>query len=111
MDKNFAYIMEKVYELPTVGARIKYIREHKNFSQAGVCDAAGITQRALSKIERNETNPSIYRIYRIAESLGVDVYMLIPEERWNAAYSVYGVFGHVFISTLRRVRKRNAKKR
>ena len=97
--------MENIYDLPTLGERIRYIRKQKNYSQEGVCAAAGISQKALSKIELNETNPSIYRIYRIAESLGVDVYMLIPKERWNTVYSAYGVFGNLFIRLLKWMRR------
>jgi len=73
--------MEDVEKIPTVGERIRYIRESKGFAQAGVAMGAGITQKALSKIELGETNPSIYRLYCIAESLRVDVHLLIPRER------------------------------
>lgn len=97
--------MEKVQSLPTLGERIRYIRKKKNYVQDGIALKAGITQKALSKIELNETNPSIYRIYRIAESLEVDVYMLIPKERWNTAYATYGIFGSVYIRLLKWLRR------
>ncbi|GGG94023.1 hypothetical protein GCM10007415_31330 [Parapedobacter pyrenivorans] len=97
--------MEDVYNLPTLGERIRYIRKKKNYVQDGIALKAGITQKALSKIELNETNPSIYRIYRIAESLEVDVYMLIPKERWNATYTAYGIFGKLFIGLLKWARR------
>ncbi|WP_262247641.1 helix-turn-helix domain-containing protein [Parapedobacter soli] len=103
--------MENLDKIPTVGGRIKYIREAKGYMQIGVAMGAGISQKALSKIELDQTNPSIYRIYRIAESLGVDVYTLIPKERWNSAYSVSGIFGHVLIRVLKWTRKRNTNRR
>lgn len=103
--------MENINRLTTVGARIRYVREMKDYTQIGVAMGAGITQKALSKIELNETNPSIYRIYRIAESLGVDVYTLIPKERWNTAYSAYGVFGHVVIRLLEWTKRKKRKRR
>jgi|GEM_PF-1681278 len=93
--------MENVYSIPTLGGRVKYLREMKGYAQIGVAMKAGITQKALSKIENNETNPSIYRIYRIAESLDVNVHILIPEERWNAMHSTYGIFGGLLIWLLR----------
>lgn len=97
--------MENIDKIPTVGGRIKYIRESKGYMQIGVAMGAGISQKGLSKIELDQTNPSIYRLYRIAESLDVDVYVLIPRERWNTAYSTYGIFGHVLIRVLKWTRK------
>lgn len=102
--------MENVNKFPTVGERIRYVRELKDYAQIGVAMGAGITQKALSKIELNQTNPSIYRIYRIAESLDVPVYTLIPKERWNSAYSVFGVFGHMFIRLLEWTRRKKRKR-
>jgi len=99
--------MENIYKIPTVGGRIKYVRQQKKFAQIGVAMGAGISQKALSKIEQDQTKPSIYRIYRIAESLDVDVHLLIPKERWNAMYSAYGVFGGLFFRLLRLVRRKN----
>lgn len=101
--------MENVHSIPTVGGRVKYIRTLKKYTQDGIAMKAGISQKALSKIELNVTNPSIYRIYRIAESLEVDIYTLIPKERWNAMSSVYGVFGTVFVRLLQWAGKRKRK--
>jgi len=48
-----------------VGNRLREIREAKGLSQRELADAAGVTNGAISLIERNKTSPSISSLKRI----------------------------------------------
>lgn len=54
------------------GHKIRQIRELKGFSQEYIADKLGISQRAYSKIENNQTKIDWERITKIAEVFGVD---------------------------------------
>lgn len=54
------------------GHKIRQIRELKGFSQEYIADKLGISQRAYSKIENNQTKIDWERITKIAEIFGVD---------------------------------------
>ena len=62
-----------------VGHRIRKIREAKDFNQQNMADKLGITAGAYAKIERGETDPSISRLFEIAEVLNVDISNLIQD--------------------------------
>ena len=63
-----------------VGHRIRKIREAKDFNQQNMADKLGITAGAYAKIERGETDPSISRLFEIAEVLKVDIISLIQDK-------------------------------
>lgn len=54
------------------GHKIRQIRELKGFTQEYIADKLGISQRAYSKIENNQTKIDWERITKIAEVFGVD---------------------------------------
>jgi transcriptional regulator with XRE-family HTH domain len=56
-----------------IGYRIRKIRESKDLSQENMGADLGITAGAYAKIERGETDPSITRLFNIAEILEVDL--------------------------------------
>jgi transcriptional regulator with XRE-family HTH domain len=53
--------------------RIRKIRESKDLSQENVADELGISKGAYSKIETGKTDPSISRLYQLAEVFEVSV--------------------------------------
>jgi len=57
--------------------QIKHLRQIRGFSQDYVSKKLGISQRAYSKMERNEIKINIYRLYDIARILEVDLIDLI----------------------------------
>jgi transcriptional regulator with XRE-family HTH domain len=58
---------------PQVGRALRQIRELKNLSQDFVAHNLGISTRAYSKIETEETQLTITRLYDLAEIFGVGV--------------------------------------
>jgi transcriptional regulator with XRE-family HTH domain len=75
----------------SMGEKIRRQRVIKGFSQESVAFELGISQNAYSKIERNETEVSVKRIYQIAKALNVPVQSLLPKSFDFMALSLYGM--------------------
>lgn len=65
--------MEKFTEFSSIADLVKKTRYEKNYSQDYIAKKLGITQKAYSKIENNETKLNVDTLTRIAEILDVDV--------------------------------------
>ena len=61
--------------MPTLGQKIKKLRELKNLTQNHLASELGITQSAYSKMELGETEITYQKLTRISEILGMS-----PEE-------------------------------
>ena len=59
-----------------LGRNIKFLREHRKFSQAILAEKADISIAYLSKIERGIKYPKPDILSQIAEGLGVEVHEL-----------------------------------
>lgn len=75
-------------KMPDLGARIKRLREEKNYSQMYLAGKLGVTQKAYSKIENNQTKLSVDNLLRIAEVLETSVNKIL-ETDGNAVYNNY----------------------
>jgi len=56
-----------------VGANIRLLREERSLSQEQLGFDAGIDFGYLGKIERGQRNPSLLKLAKIAEAMGVDL--------------------------------------
>ncbi len=56
---------------------IKCFREKINLTQDQLSEIAGISSDYLSEIERGKKVPSLKRLFRIADALGVPAYKLL----------------------------------
>lgn len=63
----------------SIGNRIRGKRSALGLTQQDIAVRLNITPGAYAKIERGETDPSISRIYEIADILGADPLQLITE--------------------------------
>ena len=63
-----------------IGHRIRKLRTAQSFSQATMAGELGITAGAFAKIERGETDPSITRLFQIADILKVSINDIIEED-------------------------------
>ncbi len=71
---------EIVFELPKplperldLGGRIKAMRKKQGLSQKDLAEKIGVTPSSISQVEKNLIYPSIPALFRLAESLAVDV--------------------------------------
>jgi transcriptional regulator with XRE-family HTH domain len=60
-----------------LGARIKRLREAKEWSQSDLTRAAGLTHGLVSRLEDGEGNPSLKTLSAIAKALGVTISVLV----------------------------------
>jgi transcriptional regulator with XRE-family HTH domain len=65
--------MNKITDFNSIADLVKKTRYDKNYSQDYIAKKLGITQKAYSKIENNETKLNVDTLTRIAEILEVDV--------------------------------------
>ena len=65
--------MNKITDFNSIADLVKKTRYDKNYSQDYIAKKLGITQKAYSKIENNETKLNVDTLTKIAEILEVDV--------------------------------------
>lgn len=72
-----------------VGEKIRLQRLTKKYSQEYMAFLLDISQAAYSKIERDETELTLKRIYEIAEILEISPFTLMPKPKHGAAIAYY----------------------
>ena len=55
------------------GARVRALREARDWSQEELAEQAGLHRTYISSVERGVRNPTITVIYKIAQALGVSL--------------------------------------
>jgi transcriptional regulator with XRE-family HTH domain len=63
--------------MPTVGDRVREIREKRGMTQEKLADAAGISKSFLSEIENDKSNVGAQILLRVANALGASVDYLL----------------------------------
>jgi len=56
-----------------VGHRIKTLRKRKGLSQEELASQAKIHRTYMGKIERGESNPPLYTLFKISKALSVHI--------------------------------------
>ncbi|MBK1442587.1 helix-turn-helix transcriptional regulator [Parapedobacter sp. ISTM3] len=67
----------------------------RNYSQEWVAMKAGITQGALSKIEKGLTEPSAATLKKIADCLEVDINVFFEKPVSNSVWSTDSLIGRL----------------
>lgn len=83
-----------------IGEKIRIQRLTKNFSQEYMAFMLDISQPAYSKLERDETEISIIRVYAIAEILEINAFELMPKPKYGT-----GINQHYIYRTLLKLQK------
>jgi len=68
-------------EPPRVGQTLQGMRQAQNLSLDELSRKAGVSKSMLSQIERNQANPTVAVVWRLATALGVDVGELLRDGR------------------------------
>ena len=66
--------------MPTVGDRIREVREHRRLTQDRLAEVTNISKGFLSDVENNKRNVSSEYLLRIANALGANVDYLLKGE-------------------------------
>ena len=70
--------------MPTVGDRIREVREHRRLTQDRLAEVTDISKGFLSDVENNKRNVSSEYLLRIANALGASVDYLLKGESSSA---------------------------
>ncbi len=70
--------------MPTVGDRIREVREHRRLTQDRLAEITDISKGFLSDVENNKRNVSSEYLLRIANALGANVDYLLKGESSSA---------------------------
>ena len=80
-------------EPPRVGSTLAELRQVRSLSLDELSRLAGVSKSMLSQIERNQANPTVAVVWRLANALGVPLGTLLDGER-PAAPAITTVAGH-----------------
>ena len=73
--------------MPSIGDRVKEIREERRFTQDQLAAKSDVSKGFLSDIENNKRNPSSEYVLKIANALGASLeYLLRGEEPQKPAH-------------------------
>ena len=90
-----------------LGAKIKSVRLMRGISQKELAGLTGVTPSTISQVEKNLIYPSLPALFRIAESLSVEVATLFKEHGAQQNVYVYSV-GSRSATSLAKMVKDNA---
>jgi transcriptional regulator with XRE-family HTH domain len=62
-----------------IGERLKRQRTRRALTQAELADRAGVTTATVARIERDEIEPRMTTLRKLAEALGVDPAELVED--------------------------------
>lgn len=71
-------------EPPRVGAALQALRQAQGLSLDELSRRAGVSKSMLSQIERNQANPTVAVVWRLANALRVELSELLSGARSNA---------------------------
>jgi transcriptional regulator with XRE-family HTH domain len=63
-----------------VARNMRRLRAERGWSQEHLANESGLNRTYLSAVERSEQNISIDNLYRVAQGLGVETWMLLKGE-------------------------------
>lgn len=86
---------KQTLEPPSVGAALATLRQQRGLSLDELSRQSGVSKSMLSQIERNQTNPTIAIVWRLANALGVEMGELIAGTAKASAPTISLVSAHL----------------
>lgn len=74
-------VNQEALEPPRVGATLQALRQGQGLSLDELSRRAGVSKSMLSQIERNQANPTVAVVWRLANALRVELSELLGGER------------------------------
>jgi XRE family transcriptional regulator, regulator of sulfur utilization len=78
-----------------VGTRIRSVRSARKLTQKKLADLAGIPRATLATVERDDANPSLAVVFKIASALGMTIDQLVESSRRNILHIPAASMPHV----------------
>ena len=73
---------------PHLCRRLKQLRAERNWSLDALSKACGVSRSMISQIERNQTNPTLAVMFRIAQAFGMSLGQLVEAPEVTSAVNV-----------------------
>ena len=77
--QRIALKMDKTEKLKALGARIRKVRTEKGLSMEELGEAIKTRYQQIQRLEKGETNPSMYFLREVSGGLGVGLDKLLKE--------------------------------
>ena len=81
--------MNRLRDIPAIGAKIRSIRKAQGVSQETLAGLAGTGQRYISELERGKETARIREMLKVLDALGAGLYIADQREavEWNRSTS------------------------
>jgi transcriptional regulator with XRE-family HTH domain len=79
-----------------LGERVRQLRARRGWSLESLADASGVSRSMLSQIEREQTNPTLYVVCRIAQAFGMTLGELVETPHVASSLSVIRADDHTY---------------
>jgi transcriptional regulator with XRE-family HTH domain len=70
-------VIDRMPVMAHIGDKVKELRKERVLTQHMLADESGVSQVAIARIERNQVEPHVSTIRKLAKALGVDPTELI----------------------------------
>ncbi|WP_373086528.1 helix-turn-helix domain-containing protein [Sneathiella sp.] len=81
---------DRINTPPAVGKTINRLRKEKHLTLDQLAAVCGVSKSMLSQIERNETNPTLATVWRLAEALGETIDDIVRGDEPGHSLTVVG---------------------
>ncbi|PQP81023.1 XRE family transcriptional regulator [Paenibacillus sp. PCH8] len=93
--------------MKSIGEKLKYIRKLNKLNQTEFSQIIGVSQGALSDLEKDKYKPSLETVIALRMKFDIDLYWFIFEDSLNKSTEIFSVlvddFESEFISDLRKL--------
>jgi len=79
-----------------LGERVRQLRARRGWSLESLADASGVSRSMLSQIEREQTNPTLYVVCRIAQAFGMSLGELVEAPHVSSSLNVIRADDHTY---------------
>ncbi|WP_338540651.1 helix-turn-helix domain-containing protein [Paenibacillus tundrae] len=97
--------------MTSIGEKLKYIRKLNKLNQTEFSQMIGVSQGALSELEKDKYKPSVDTIIALKKKFNIDLEWFIFEEDLDKSKQVFSVqlddFESKFIADLRKLNKKD----
>lgn len=90
MNKNSTFTHKNIYNMNTIGSRIKKFREEKGIKQESMAHELEISQSNYGRLEKDDNRLTVPKIQKIAEVLNVSISVLFGEKATNIIHENHG---------------------
>lgn len=90
MNKISIFTHKNIYNMNTVGSKIRKLREEKGIKQEYMAHELEISQSNYGRLEKDDNRLTVPKLQKIAETLNVSISILFDEKAANIIHQNHG---------------------